>query len=83
MYFSDITPQEQPQWWFYEKNVIDESTICKIDRYVKDNELKSDVINQLKKPSPIFIDDSFKERKDVFLNCSIPSITPEEINYLI
>ena len=51
--------------------------------YVKDNELKSDVINQLKKPSPIFIDDSFKERKDVFLNCSIPSITPEEINYLI
>ena len=25
MYFSDITPQEQSEWWFYEKNVIDES----------------------------------------------------------
>jgi|TARA_R110002012_G_scaffold209009_2_gene379352 hypothetical protein len=51
--------------------------------YVKDNELKSDIINSLKKSSPIFVDDSFKERKDVILNCNIPSITPEEINYLI
>lgn len=51
--------------------------------YVKDNELKSDIINGLKKPLPIFVDDSFKERKDVILNCSIPSITPEEVNYLI
>lgn len=51
--------------------------------YVKDNELKSNIINGLKKSTPIFVDDSFKERKDVILNCNIPSITPEEINYLI
>tara|TARA_R110000796_G_scaffold146087_1_gene262781 strand:- start:6410 stop:7567 length:1158 start_codon:yes stop_codon:yes gene_type:complete len=50
--------------------------------YVKDGELKSDIINKLNKPKPIFVDDSFKERKDVILNCNIPSITPEEINYL-
>lgn len=51
--------------------------------YVKDNELKSNIINDFKKVNPIFVDDSFRERKDVFLNCSIPSITPEEINYLL
>jgi len=59
--------------------------------YVKDGELKSDIINSwrhsngsgLKKSLSVFIDDSFKERKDVFLNCNIPSITPEEMSYLI
>ncbi len=51
--------------------------------YVKDNELKSNIINDFKKVNPIFVDDSFRERKDVFLNCGIPSITPEEINYLL
>ena len=24
MYFSDLVPQEQSEWWFYKKNVIDE-----------------------------------------------------------
>tara|TARA_X000000368_G_scaffold357747_1_gene300263 strand:- start:4 stop:600 length:597 start_codon:yes stop_codon:yes gene_type:complete len=41
MYFSDITPQEQSEWWFYEKNVIDESTICKIENYLEGKELIS------------------------------------------
>ena len=39
MYFSDLIPQEQSKWWFYEKNLIDESTMCKIDNYVKDKDL--------------------------------------------
>lgn len=51
--------------------------------YVGDNELKSDIINKYSNDSSIFIDDSFKERKDVFSNCNIPSITPEETDYLI
>ncbi len=50
--------------------------------YVKDSQTKSEIINSLNKPNSVFIDDSFKERKDVFLNCYIPSITPEETNYL-
>lgn len=50
--------------------------------YVKDNENKSDIINSLNKPNAVFIDDSFKERKDVYLNCNIPCLTPEETNYL-
>lgn len=53
--------------------------------YVKDNELKSDIINnQIKKfkLKPIFIDDSFKEKKDVYLNCKIPCISLEEVLYL-
>lgn len=50
--------------------------------YVKDNENKSDIINSLNKSKSIFIDDSFKERKDVFLNCNIPCLTPEETIYL-
>ena len=41
MYFSDITPQEQSEWWFYEKNVIDESTICKIENYLEGKDLIS------------------------------------------
>ena len=41
MYFSDIIPQEQSEWWFYEKNVIDESTICKIENYLEGKELIS------------------------------------------
>ena len=51
--------------------------------YVKKNQNKSDIINSLNKPHAIFIDDSFKERKDVFLNCNIPCLTPEETQYLI
>jgi hypothetical protein len=48
---------------------------------------KSDVINNLiinkKIEVPIiFIDDSFIERKDVYLNCNIFSISPEESQYL-
>ena len=51
--------------------------------YVKDTELKSDIIKQYINLNPIFIDDSFKERKDVFTNCQIPCLTPEETSYLI
>lgn len=51
--------------------------------YVKDNELKSKVINNLNLPNSIFIDDSFSERKDVLSNCQIPCLTPEETKYLI
>jgi len=50
--------------------------------YVKSHERKSSVINKMGKPRPVFIDDSFKERKDVFLNCEIPCLTPEEVDYL-
>ncbi len=41
MYFSDLVPQEQSEWWFYKKNVIDESTICKIENYIEGKELIS------------------------------------------
>ena len=53
--------------------------------YVKDNELKSDIIkNQMNQSNmkPIFIDDSFREKKDVLLNCKIPCISLEEVLYL-
>jgi hypothetical protein len=53
--------------------------------YVKNNELKSDIIkNQMDQSNikPIFIDDSFKEKKDVLLNCKIPCISLEEVLYL-
>ena len=50
--------------------------------YVNDNEYKSNIINSLSKPNAVFIDDSFRERKDVFLHCNIPCLTPEETNYL-
>ena len=40
-------------------------------------------IKSLNKPNSIFIDDSFRERKDVFINCKIPSLTPEEVIYLL
>lgn len=53
--------------------------------YVKDNELKSTIINQQMSQlniKPIFIDDSFKEKKDVLLNCKIPCISLEEVVYL-
>tara|TARA_Y100001972_G_scaffold124128_1_gene172661 strand:+ start:627 stop:1790 length:1164 start_codon:yes stop_codon:yes gene_type:complete len=60
------------------KTIIPHKTI-----YVKENQNKSDIINSLNKPHAIFIDDSFKERKDVFLNCNIPCLTPEETQYLI
>jgi hypothetical protein len=53
--------------------------------YVKDNELKSDIINYQMSQSnikPIFIDDSFREKKDVLLNCKIPCISLEEVLYL-
>ena len=59
MYFSDITPQEQSEWWFYEKNVIDESTICKIENYIEGKELISnhemnDVYNKNIRSSEIY-----------------------------
>jgi len=53
--------------------------------YVLDNELKSDIIiNQMNQFNikPIFIDDSFREKKDVLLNCKIPCISLEEVIYL-
>ena len=53
--------------------------------YVKDNELKSNIINYQMSQSnikPIFIDDSFREKKDVLLNCKIPCISLEEVLYL-
>tara|TARA_R110000744_G_scaffold988_3_gene3620 strand:+ start:1171 stop:2325 length:1155 start_codon:yes stop_codon:yes gene_type:complete len=50
--------------------------------YIKDNEKKSEIIKSLNKPNSLFIDDSFKERKDVLLNCNIPCLTPEETHYL-
>tara|TARA_Y100000361_G_C11144298_1_gene337061 strand:- start:610 stop:1773 length:1164 start_codon:yes stop_codon:yes gene_type:complete len=50
--------------------------------YVKDHELKSTIINDINKSNPLFIDDSFRERKDVLLNCNIPCLSPEETNYL-
>jgi hypothetical protein len=51
--------------------------------YVKDNQLKSDVINRIGASDSIFIDDSFKERHDVLINCGIPSISVEDVNFLI
>jgi len=59
MYFSDIIPQEQSEWWFYEKNVIDESTICKIENYLEGKELISnremnDVYNKNIRSSEIY-----------------------------
>ena len=51
--------------------------------YVKDKESKSTIIKSLNKPNAVFIDDSFRERKDIFLKCNIPCLTPEEVNYLI
>tara|TARA_E500000331_G_scaffold29436_1_gene24762 strand:- start:1081 stop:1677 length:597 start_codon:yes stop_codon:yes gene_type:complete len=59
MYFSDITPQEQSEWWFYEKNVIDESTICKIENYLEGKDLISnqemnDVYNKNIRSSEIY-----------------------------
>ena len=50
--------------------------------YIKDDEKKSEIIKSLNKPNSLFIDDSFKERKDVLLNCNIPCLTPEETHYL-
>lgn len=50
--------------------------------YVKSNELKSDVINNIGSDSSIFIDDSFKERQDVLLNCKIPCISIEDVIFL-
>ena len=59
MYFSDLVPQEQPAWWFYEKNVIDESTICKIENYLEGKDLISnqemnDVYNKNIRSSEIY-----------------------------
>ncbi len=51
--------------------------------YVQDNESKSQIIKNLNLPNSIFIDDSFSERQDVLLNCSIPCLSPEETKYLI
>jgi predicted ATP-grasp superfamily ATP-dependent carboligase len=51
--------------------------------YIGDEVKKSTIINKLNKHHSIFIDDSFRERKDVLLNCHIPCIMPEEINYLL
>ena len=53
--------------------------------YVQDDELKSTIINQQISQlgiKPIFIDDSFREKKDVLLNCKIPCISLEEVVYL-
>jgi len=54
-----------------------------LEIYLEDFEKKSNVIKLLNKPNSVFIDDSFRERKDVFINCKIPCLTPEEANYLI
>ena len=54
-----------------------------LEIYLEDYEKKSDIIKSLDKPNPIFIDDSFRERKDVILNCNIPVLTPEEVSYLL
>ncbi len=54
-----------------------------LEIYLEDFEKKSDIIKSLNKPNSVFIDDSFRERKDVFINCKIPCLTPEETNYLI
>jgi hypothetical protein len=50
--------------------------------YVNDYELKSDVIKKLGFDKSIFIDDSFKERRDVFINCGIPCISVEDVIFL-
>ena len=50
--------------------------------YVKNTELKSDIINKIGTHDSIFIDDSFKEREDVLLNCGIPCISIEDVNFL-
>lgn len=53
--------------------------------YVNDDELKSTIISQHISQlniKPIFIDDSFKEKMDVLLNCKIPCISLEEVIYL-
>lgn len=51
--------------------------------YIKDNELKSELINSLNKKNSIFIDDSFRERYDVSINSKIPTISLEEVKYLL
>ena len=65
------------------RNIIKENLKKIKEAELAENQNKSDIINSLNKPHAVFIDDSFKERKDVFLNCNIPCLTPEETQYLI
>lgn len=47
------------------------------------NKKKSIIINEQKMLNSIFIDDSYKERLDVLLNCKIPVLDVGQASYLI
>jgi hypothetical protein len=51
--------------------------------YVADTELKSSYIKKFDQYKSIFIDDSFKERYDVYHACKIPVLDVGEVRYLI
>lgn len=51
--------------------------------YVADTELKSSYVQKFNQYKSIFIDDSFKERYDVYHACKIPVLDVGEARYLI
>jgi hypothetical protein len=51
--------------------------------YVKPYEKKSDIVKSFSELKGIFVDDSFNERIDVATNVGIPTIAPEEVEYLL
>jgi len=80
-YIEDLLPKLNKEIIIITRSKVKVNTLY-TTIYVKDDEKKSEIIKSLNKPYSLFIDDSFRERKDVFLNCNIPSISPEEVSYL-
>ena len=80
-YIKDLLPKLNKEIIIITRSKVKVDTSY-VTLYVKDGEKKSEIIKSLNKPNSIFIDDSFKEREDVFLNCNIPCISPEETSYL-